>query len=66
MPAKHDPLCPLVKLSVLRSGCPQCDLIRKGRTAALEQAVAQVEAEFPKPTLGVQKILRMLREMADA
>lgn len=66
MPATHDPLCPLVKLSVLKSGCPQCDLIRKGRKAALEDAVTQVEAEFPRPTLGVQKILRMLRGMADA
>lgn len=41
---QHDPLCPLVKLSVLKSGCPQCDLIRKGRSAGVQAARDAVAA----------------------
>jgi hypothetical protein len=40
---KHDPLCPLVKLSMLKSGCPQCELIRKGRRAGIEQALFVID-----------------------
>jgi len=27
----HDPLCPLKNLSMLKSGCPQCNLIELAR-----------------------------------
>lgn len=40
----HDPLCPLRKMSVLKSGCPQCDLIRTGRRDGIERALAAVDA----------------------
>ena len=39
----HDPLCPLRKMTVLKYGCPQCDLIALGRRAGLEQALATVD-----------------------
>lgn len=37
----HDPLCPLKHLSMLKSGCPQCELIALGRNAAQEQLTAK-------------------------
>jgi hypothetical protein len=39
----HDELCPLRKLSMLKSGCPQCDLIAVGRRAGIEEAMAAVD-----------------------
>jgi hypothetical protein len=40
----HDLLCPLRKLTVLKSGCPQCDLIRAGRIDGVRQALARVDS----------------------
>lgn len=65
MPGRHDPLCPLVKLSMLRSGCTQCDLIHAGRQSAYKAALATIRYDFPKPTLGVQKIIAMLEARID-
>ena len=62
---KHDPLCPLIKLSKLKSGCTQCDLINAGRQSAYKYALATIRYEFPKPTLGVQKIIAMLEARVD-
>lgn len=40
---KHDDLCPLRELSVLKSGCPQCKLLAIGRRAGLATALAVVD-----------------------
>ena len=40
---QHDPLCPLAKYSLLKSGCPQCNLLAVGRKAGVEQALAIVD-----------------------
>jgi hypothetical protein len=58
----HDEQCPLRHLSMLKSGCPQCDLIAAGRRAERASIAGRIRAEFPKPTLGVQRILRMVEE----
>ena len=60
MSTHHDPLCPLGKLSMLKSGCPQCALIQSGRQSAYASALAVIRYDFPKPTLGVKKIIAML------
>jgi len=41
---QHDPLCPLRHLSVLKSGCPQCDLIRLGRRDGIHLAIDTVDS----------------------
>jgi len=39
----HDDLCPLKHLSVLKSGCPQCELVRAGRQDGLRLALQVVD-----------------------
>jgi hypothetical protein len=39
----HDDLCPLKHLSVLKSGCPQCELVRAGRQDGLRLALQAVD-----------------------
>lgn len=43
-----------------------CDLLKTAYQRGLSDAAACIEAEFPKPTLGIQRAIRILREMADA
>jgi hypothetical protein len=45
---------------MLKSGCPQCALIQSGRQSAYTSALAVIRYDFPKPTLGVKKIIAML------
>ena len=58
--SRHDRLCPLVKLTVLQSGCPRCDLIHASRQSTYKDVLAAIHYDFPKPTLGVKKIIAML------
>ena len=60
MTKTHDPICPIAKLTMLKSGCPQCDLIDKARQSTLKSALASIRYEFPKPTLGIKKVIAML------
>lgn len=39
----HDPLCPLRQMSLLKSGCPQCNLVRTGRADGIRLALATVD-----------------------
>lgn len=40
---KHDDLCSLKELTVLKSGCPQCEHIVRGRADGLRMAVEAVD-----------------------
>jgi len=57
----HDALCPIAKLTMLNSGCPQCDLIDKARQSTLKSALASIRYEFPKPTLGIKKVMAIIQ-----
>lgn len=43
MTSAHDDLCPLKHLSMLKSGCPQCELVRVGRQDGLRLALQAVD-----------------------
>lgn len=40
---KHDELCSLKSLTVLKHGCPQCEVIARGRADGLRLAVEAVD-----------------------
>jgi hypothetical protein len=50
----------MAKLTMLKSGCPQCDLIDKARQSTLKSALASIRYEFPKPTLGIKKVMAII------
>ena len=55
----HDPLC-LLAGKTYSTICPTCTLIAKARADERRAIVEQLRAEFPKPTLGIQKAIRMV------
>lgn len=56
---RHDHLCPYVDMASWVQ-CVDCDLIAAARADERRVLVEQLRAEFPKPTLGVQKAIRMV------
>lgn len=64
----HHVLCPVPKgLSVMKSGCPQCDrvemILSTGYVRALNDVKALIEDNFDKPTLGIKKVVGMIDEL---
>lgn len=59
--AVHDRLCD--KPGTPADRCRVCSYVEAGRRDAAELILARVEVEFPKPTLGIQKVIRMLEAM---
>jgi hypothetical protein len=50
---------------MLQSGCPQCNLIHASRQSTYKDVLAAIHYDFPKPTLGVKKIIAMLEDEID-
>ena len=55
----HDPLCALAGRTYSTT-CPTCVLIGRGRADERSRIAAMLRAEFPKPTLGIQKAIRLV------
>ena len=62
MTTPHDPVCGVKPSDAIDAAkCWRCALVRKARQDERAVLLAVLLEEFPKPTLGVQKVLRIVR-----